>query len=163
MSRSALNDEVGVKTQLSALFSVGLLVSIICALGEYFETLPLCVLASIIVVNLKRLILQVTRVVELWRASKADAIVWMIVFCTVILGGLMYGLIVGIISCCMSAIVRTRYTIGVSLTPVAGVWVDTSNYSVEWVKRKFVLADCRPLGRTTNFVNFDFLTENDPK
>jgi len=70
----------------------------------------------------------VTRVVELWRASKADAIVWMIVFCTVILGGLMYGLIVGIISCCMSAIVRTRYTIGVSLTPVAGVWVDTSNY-----------------------------------
>ena len=128
MSRSVLNEEVGVKTQWSALVSASLVMIVLSFLGPFFEALPICVLAAIIVVNLKRLLLETGKVFDLWKTSRSDAIVWLIVYFSVIILGVQFGLVIGIISCCMSSIIRSRHTRGVSLEPVAGVWVDATAY-----------------------------------
>lgn len=128
MSRSVLNEEVGVNTQVSAVFSTAILCLVLMYLGPYFESLPIFILAVIIIVNLKRLILDTGSVVDLWRSSKPDAVVWIITYLSVIILGVSYGLVIGIVCCCMSAIVRGRHAVGVSLEPVAGVWVDATAY-----------------------------------
>uniref|UniRef100_A0AC35U018 STAS domain-containing protein n=1 Tax=Rhabditophanes sp. KR3021 TaxID=114890 RepID=A0AC35U018_9BILA len=80
LSRSSVCEMSGVKTQLNVIFSSSLLFVVIMWLGKYLEPLPMCILASIVIVSLKSLFMQFQELPRLWRISKYDFAVWLISF-----------------------------------------------------------------------------------
>lgn len=76
LSRSYIQQATGGKTQVASLISCSLLTIVLLWIGPFFETLPRCCLASIIIVSLKTLMWQVTHVAAAWKLSKLDALLW---------------------------------------------------------------------------------------
>lgn len=97
LSRSATQHSVGGKTQMASIVSAGLLVAVVLWIGHLFEPLPRCVLASITIVALKDILLQVRDVVRVWRQSKADAAIWIVTYATVVLVEIDVGLLAGVL------------------------------------------------------------------
>ncbi|CAH1101026.1 unnamed protein product [Psylliodes chrysocephalus] len=96
LTRSMLASAIGGKTQIVAVIGCVLLVFVLLWLGPIFELVPKCILASVIVVALKGLLLQVKEVMAFWKLSKLDALVWVITCLTVVLVSIDIGLLVGI-------------------------------------------------------------------
>lgn len=97
LSRSATQHSVGGKTQMSSIVSAGLLVAVVLWIGHLFQPLPRCVLASITIVALKDILLQVRDVVRVWRTSRADAAIWIVTYLTVVLVEIDVGLLAGVV------------------------------------------------------------------
>lgn len=97
LSRSATQQSVGGKTQMASIVSAGLLVAVVLWIGHLFQPLPRCVLASITIVALKDILLQVRDVVRVWRASKTDAVIWLVTYLSVVLVEIDVGLLAGVL------------------------------------------------------------------
>lgn len=98
LSRSAVMSNLNPKSQLSSLLSCAVVVGIICYMAPLLYDLPRSTLSCIIVVALKGILVQVRDLKENWRLSKLDAFVWLFTFSAVILVGVTYGLILGIVA-----------------------------------------------------------------
>ncbi|XP_060593514.1 prestin-like isoform X2 [Ruditapes philippinarum] len=85
LSRSLVQERVGGKTQVAGLVSCCLLLVVLLAIGPYFRTLPNSVLASIIIVALRGMFLQVLDLKKLWRVSLIDFFVWIVAFVSTVL------------------------------------------------------------------------------
>ncbi|CEF67582.1 FI18412p1 [Strongyloides ratti] len=96
LSRSSVCEMSGVKTQLNVVFSSLLLVVVIMWLGVYLEPLPMCILASIVIISLKSLFMQFKDLGKLWRISKYDFSVWIIAFASTAFGTVTFGLAVSL-------------------------------------------------------------------
>ncbi|XP_070193359.1 prestin-like [Littorina saxatilis] len=108
LSRSVVQEEVGGKTQIASLVSAVLILVVLLVLGPLFQPLPNCILASIIVVSLKRLFMQFADLHRLWKVSKIDFTVWLVVFwCTVLLD-VDLGLLVGLVYNLVPVLLRTQ-------------------------------------------------------
>ncbi|KOC67065.1 Prestin [Habropoda laboriosa] len=130
LSRSLIQQTVGGRTQLASLISCGILISVLLWIGPYFEPLPRCVLASIIVVALKGMLMKVTEFKRFWKLDKTDGIIWAVTFTTVILLDVEYGLLIGIVFCIGKLILFSVHPYTCSLALVAGteLYLDTNRY-----------------------------------
>ena len=72
LSRSTVNSQLGVYSQLSGLVSSAIMLLLILWIGPLVEQLPMCVLASIILIALQTMLLQITQLKTLWKTSKYD-------------------------------------------------------------------------------------------
>lgn len=156
LSRSALQESVGGKTQLASLVSCSILLAVLLWIGPFFELLPRvsgkisntvdktasfrhfhphpifqCILASLIIVALKSILLQVTRLPHIWKLSMLDGIVWIITYVTVILVEIDVGLLVGLGFSILSLLIQgiKPYTCVLSRVPGTDIYVDKSKYS----------------------------------
>ena len=98
LSRSLIQQAVGGKTQIASLISCGLLLIVLLWIGPFFEQLPRCILASVVVVALKGMLTQVSQFRRFYKLNKMDGCVWMVTFLTVIIISIDIGLLIGIIS-----------------------------------------------------------------
>nr|KAG5695794.1 hypothetical protein BaRGS_013392 [Batillaria attramentaria] len=73
-----VQDSAGGKTQVASLFAAGLVLLVIMVIGPYFYYLPKCVLAAIVIVNLRSVMLKFLTVPDLWRKSRTDTLIWII-------------------------------------------------------------------------------------
>ncbi|KAJ8298147.1 hypothetical protein KUTeg_024678 [Tegillarca granosa] len=80
VSRSSVQDSAGGKSQIASLFSATLVLIVILVIGPLFESLPNCVLASIIVVALRSMFYQFFELRELWKISVYDFLIWIVTF-----------------------------------------------------------------------------------
>ncbi|XP_041347224.1 solute carrier family 26 member 6-like [Gigantopelta aegis] len=130
LSRSAVQEDVGGKTQVTSLVSSCLVLVVLLALGPYFRTLPNCILSAIIIVSLKGLFLQFGELGRLWKVSKIDFTVWLVVFVSTILLDVDLGLLVGIIYNLVPILLRTQRPHCLLLGHVAGtdVYVDKKTH-----------------------------------
>lgn len=108
LSRSVVQDEVGGRTQIASLVSALLILIVLLAVGPLFKPLPNCILAAIIVVSLKRLFLQFKDLNRLWKVSKIDFTVWIVVFMGTVLFDVDLGLLVGLIYNLVPILLRTQ-------------------------------------------------------
>ncbi|KAK6177022.1 hypothetical protein SNE40_015212 [Patella caerulea] len=108
LSRSMVQDNVGGKTQVTSLVSSLLVIIVLVSLGPVFETLPNCILAAIIIVSLKGLFLQFKELRRLWKVSKVDFCVWIVVFLSTVLLDVDLGLLVGLIFNLIPVLLRTQ-------------------------------------------------------
>ncbi|KAE8742199.1 hypothetical protein FOCC_FOCC012250 [Frankliniella occidentalis] len=137
-SRSSLQVAVGGRTQLASVVScAGLLVVLLWA-GPFFETLPRCVLASIILVALKPMLVQwkniapqTADVVRFWRLSRLDGSLWLLTFLTVVLVDLDIGLAAGLAASVLLLFAQaaTPYTCTLQPLPATNIYVDTRRYA----------------------------------
>ncbi|XP_054841682.1 anion exchange transporter isoform X2 [Eublepharis macularius] len=97
MGRTALLYSTGAKTQVACLISCILVVVVIYAIGPMLYWLPMCVLASIIVVGLKGMLVQFRDLKKYWNVDKIDWSIWVSTYvftvCFAANVGLLYGVI----------------------------------------------------------------------
>jgi SulP family sulfate permease len=94
-SRSAVNEESGGKTGMSALISVLIVVLTLLFLMPLFYYLPKTVLAAIIIVAVFRLI-NIKEGKFLWRSNKLDFWLMIATFLSTLFFGVEYGIIIGV-------------------------------------------------------------------
>ncbi|XP_076760802.1 prestin isoform X1 [Xylocopa sonorina] len=130
LSRSLIQQTVGGRTQLASLISCGILISVLLWIGPFFEPLPRCVLASIIVVALKGMLIKVTEFNRFWKLDKMDGIIWAVTFTSVIILDVEYGLLIGILFCIGKLIFFSvhPYICSLALVPGTELYLDTKRY-----------------------------------
>ncbi|KAK3099221.1 hypothetical protein FSP39_001159 [Pinctada imbricata] len=130
VSRSSVQDSAGGRTQIASLFSASLVLIVIIVIGPLFESLPNCVLSSIIVVALRSMFLQVFELKHLWKVSKYDCMIWIVTFSCVVLIYVDLGLWIGLIFSFLTVVIRSQRTKVASLQKISSldVFADDSKY-----------------------------------
>ncbi|XP_035208266.1 sulfate transporter-like isoform X1 [Stegodyphus dumicola] len=109
LSRSAMQESTGAKSQICSLVSCMLMPVVLLVLAPQFEPLPSCVLSAIIVVSLKSMLMYFGDLKRAWKASKLDASVWIVTFLSVVILDMDYGLIIGILFSLITVLFRSQY------------------------------------------------------
>ncbi|XP_050313181.1 prestin-like isoform X2 [Anthonomus grandis grandis] len=102
LSRSMIQQTVGGVTQLASVVSSSLLLIVLLWVGPAFQTLPRCVLASIIVIALKGMLLQIKDLPRHWRLSRWDGFVWAVTFFVTLFVQISVGLAAGVAASILS-------------------------------------------------------------
>ncbi|XP_046682186.1 anion exchange transporter-like isoform X2 [Homalodisca vitripennis] len=130
LSRSMIQQTTGGRTQLASMICAAILTVVLVSFAPVFEPLPRCILASLIVVALKGILLQVKDIVKIWHMSTLDGIVWVATYVTVILVeidvGLLVGLTVSIVTILFRGIRPLIYPL--SRLPYTDIYVESTRY-----------------------------------
>lgn len=105
-SRSAINGDAGGKTNLSALFSVLLVIGTLLFLTPVFYYLPKAALASIIMVSVLGLI-DMNTAKQLWLKRKDEFVILLIAFFITLFIGIPQGILIGVLSSLLLMVYRT--------------------------------------------------------
>ncbi|XP_054280454.1 prestin-like [Macrosteles quadrilineatus] len=130
LSRSMIQHTVGGRTQLASIISATILAVVLLSFGPVFEPLPRCILASLIIVALKGVLLQVKDVVKIWQMSALDGIVWICTYIAVIVIEIDIGLLVGLIISILTILFRglRPYIYKLSRLPNTDIYVESDRY-----------------------------------
>lgn len=109
LSRSAVQESTGGKTQIAGLLSAVIVMIVTLAIGFLLDPLPKSVLGAVVVVNLKGMLMQVREVPYLWRRDKHDCMIWLVTCVAAILLGLDIGLAVGLGVELISVVLRIQF------------------------------------------------------
>ncbi|XP_067346362.1 chloride anion exchanger-like [Channa argus] len=96
LSRTAVQESSGGKTQIAGLISAMMAMIVTVALGFLLEPLPRSVLGALVIVNLKGMLMQFREIYYLWRRDKPECVVWVGTCLGATLLGLDLGLAVGL-------------------------------------------------------------------
>lgn len=107
MGRTAGLYSTGAKTQVACLISCIFVLIVIYAIGPLLYWLPMCVLASIIVVGLKGMLIQFRDLKKYWNVDKIDWGIWISTYIFTICFAANVGLLFGVV--CTIAIVLGRF------------------------------------------------------
>ncbi|XP_015982474.1 chloride anion exchanger [Rousettus aegyptiacus] len=109
ISRSAIQESTGGKTQISGILSAIIVLIVIVAIGFLLEPLQKSVLAALALGNLKGMLMQFTEIQRLWRKDKYDCIIWIMTFIFVIVLGLGLGLAASVAFQLLTIVFRTQF------------------------------------------------------
>lgn len=107
MGRTAGLYSTGAKTQVACLISCVCVLIVIYVVGPLLYWLPMCVLASIIVVGLKGMLIQFRDLKKYWNVDKIDWGIWISTYIFTICFAANVGLLFGVV--CTIAIVIGRF------------------------------------------------------
>ncbi|XP_072934139.1 prestin isoform X2 [Epargyreus clarus] len=130
LSRSYIQYQAGSKTGITSVVSASLILCVLLWLGPFFEQLPRCVLASIIVVSLKGMFMQVKELAKFWKLSKLDAVVWLVTFLVTLLINIDIGLGAGLLASVGALFCRSQrpYTCLLGRVLDTDLYLDTKRY-----------------------------------
>uniref|UniRef100_A0A3Q2CWE0 STAS domain-containing protein n=1 Tax=Cyprinodon variegatus TaxID=28743 RepID=A0A3Q2CWE0_CYPVA len=74
LSRSAVQESTGGKTQVAGLLSAIIVMIVTLAVGFLLEPLPKSVLGAVVIINLKGMLMQFGEIPYLWRRDKPDCV-----------------------------------------------------------------------------------------
>ncbi|XP_017349992.1 pendrin [Ictalurus punctatus] len=109
LSRTAIQEGTGGKTQVAGLISALMMLIVIMGLGPLLQPLQKSVLAGIVIANLKGMFMQLNDVPILWRKNRTDCYIWVFTCTACIVLGLDVGLLTGIVFELGTVVVRTQF------------------------------------------------------
>uniref|UniRef100_A0A3P8WHY3 Solute carrier family 26 member 3 n=1 Tax=Cynoglossus semilaevis TaxID=244447 RepID=A0A3P8WHY3_CYNSE len=109
LSRTAIQESSGGKTQVAGLISAMMAMIVTLALGFLLEPLPRSVLGALVIVNLKGMLMQFREILYLGRRDVPDCVVWVGTCVGSILLGLDLGLAVGLGIELLTVVFRTQF------------------------------------------------------
>uniref|UniRef100_A0A6Q2Z3E6 STAS domain-containing protein n=1 Tax=Esox lucius TaxID=8010 RepID=A0A6Q2Z3E6_ESOLU len=109
LSRTAVQESTGGKSQVAGMVSAMVVMIVILALGHLLEPLQKSVLAAIVIANLKGMFMQVTEVPTLWRQNRADCFIWLATCLASMVLGLDMGLLSGLVFEMGTVVFRTQF------------------------------------------------------
>ncbi|XP_060582816.1 prestin-like isoform X2 [Ruditapes philippinarum] len=121
VSRSSVQESAGGRTQLASVFSAILVLIVIVSIGPLFQSLPNCVLASIIMVALRSLFLQFLELPKIFRTSSYDFFIWIVTFLSVVILHVDYGILLGILFSFFTVVIRSQRTKAENLQKINAV------------------------------------------
>ncbi|XP_056132322.1 pendrin [Lampris incognitus] len=120
LSRTAVQESTGGKSQVAGVVSALMVMIVILALGNLLEPLQKSVLAAIVIANLKGMFLQVAQVPQLWTHNRADCFIWLATCLASVVLGLDIGLLAGLVFEMGTVVVRTQFPTCSTLGNVPG-------------------------------------------
>ncbi|XP_056311615.1 solute carrier family 26 member 3 [Danio aesculapii] len=109
LSRTAIQESTGGKTQIAGVLSAMMVLIVIVGVGFLLEPLPRSVLGALVIVNLKGMLMQFRELPFLWRNDRPDFVTWMVTFVASLFLGLDLGLAVGIGAELFTVVYRTQF------------------------------------------------------
>ncbi|XP_052807147.1 sulfate transporter-like [Mya arenaria] len=94
--RTMILSTLGARTTLNAIPTSVFILLVILVIGQLFVSLPLSVLAAMIIISMKDLLLQYRNLPRIWRINKYDFVIWVVTNSVSILVDLNYGIIAGV-------------------------------------------------------------------
>ncbi|XP_051974709.1 solute carrier family 26 member 3, tandem duplicate 2 [Xyrauchen texanus] len=130
LSRSAVQESTGGKTQIAGFLSAIIVLVITLGIGFLLEPLPKSVLGAVVIVNLKGMLIQVVEVPYLWKKDRPDCIVWVGTCVASIILGLDLGLAVGLGLELLTVVFRAQFPRCCVLANVIGtdIYRDRKDY-----------------------------------
>ncbi|XP_052871779.1 prestin [Anopheles cruzii] len=130
LSRSLIQHQTGGKTQIAGIFSSLIILVILLWLGPYFESLPRCVLAGIIVVALKGMLIQVYHIKKFHREGQLELFVWCVTFLSVVIIDIDVGLLIGVVVSLVALYVKgwKTYHHLLGTVPDTAIYVDIGSH-----------------------------------
>ncbi|CAN9508080.1 unnamed protein product [Ophioblennius macclurei] len=131
LSRSAVQESTGGKTQVAGLLSAVIVMIVTLAAGFLLDPLPKSVLGALVIINLKGMLMQVKEVPYLFSRDKTDCVVWVGTCVAAIFLGLDLGLAVGLGVELISVILRIQFPRCSVLVNIRGtdVYKDRKDYT----------------------------------
>ncbi|XP_029368148.1 sulfate transporter [Echeneis naucrates] len=108
LTKTLVKESTGCHTQVSGLVSALVLLLVLLVIAPLFYSLQKCVLAVIIVVNLRGALRRFMDVPGMWRANRVDASIWLITMLTSSLVNTELGLLVGVLVSAFCVLGRTQ-------------------------------------------------------
>ncbi|XP_036285667.1 chloride anion exchanger [Pipistrellus kuhlii] len=109
LSRSAIQESTGGKTQIAGILSAIIVLIFIQNLGFLLAPLQKSVLAALALGNLKGMLMQFTEIRRLWRKDKYDCLIWIVTFIFVTVLGLALGLAASVAFQLLTIVFRTQF------------------------------------------------------
>ncbi|XP_016351423.1 pendrin-like [Sinocyclocheilus anshuiensis] len=109
LSRTAVQESTGGKSQIAGIISALMVMIVILALGPFLQPLQKSVLAGIVIANLKGMFMQISEVPVLWRQNRTDCLIWIATCLASIVLGLDVGLLAGLVFEMGTVVVRTQF------------------------------------------------------
>ncbi|XP_036774868.2 pendrin isoform X2 [Manis pentadactyla] len=130
LSRTAVQESTGGKTQVAGIISAGIVMVAIVALGKLLEPLQKSVLAAVVIANLKGMFMQVCDIPRLWKQNKIDAAIWVFTCIASIILGLDLGLLAGLMFGLLTVVLRVQFPSwnGLGIIPSTDIYKSTKNY-----------------------------------
>ncbi|XP_022616056.1 sulfate anion transporter 1 [Seriola dumerili] len=108
LTKTLVKESTGCQTQMSGLVSALVLLLVLLVIAPLFYSLQKCVLAVIIVVNLRGALRKFTDIPRMWRANRGDTSIWLITMLTSSLVNTELGLLVGVLVSAFCVLGRTQ-------------------------------------------------------
>ncbi|KAL7034789.1 hypothetical protein ACKWTF_008094 [Chironomus riparius] len=108
LSRTVIQETAGARTQLASFVSSILILFVLLWIGPFFEVLPRCILAGVVVVAIKGMLMKISEFNHFRRKSNRDGFVWLLTFLSVVIFSIDVGLLVGV---CLSVLCLFFYGI----------------------------------------------------
>ncbi|XP_043113816.1 sulfate transporter [Puntigrus tetrazona] len=108
LTKTLVKESTGCQTQLSGLVTALVLLLVLLVVAPAFYSLQKCVLAVIIVVNLRGALRKFGDIPHMWRVNRVDAIIWLITMATSALVNTELGLLVGVLVSAFCVLGRTQ-------------------------------------------------------
>ncbi|KAG5445266.1 Sulfate transporter [Clonorchis sinensis] len=108
LARTSVSYCAGMKSQVASLISCTVLLLVLTVIGPSLESVPMCVLSSIILVSLTGILGQIMEVPKLLRSSVIDAAIWIVTFLATVFIDVPLGLITGLVFSLVTVLCRTQ-------------------------------------------------------
>lgn len=108
LTKTLVKESTGCQTQVSGLVSALVLLLVLLVIAPLFYSLQKCVLAVIIVVNLRGALRKFLDVPRMWRTNRVDATIWLVTMATSALVNTELGLLVGVLVSAFCVLARTQ-------------------------------------------------------
>ncbi|XP_018588708.2 sulfate transporter isoform X1 [Scleropages formosus] len=115
LTKTLVKESTGCQTQLSSLVTALVLLLVLLVIAPLFYSLQKCVLAVIIVVNLRGALTKICEVPQMWRVNHVDTATWLITMGTSALVNTELGLVVGVLVSAFCVLGRTQRAPAVQL------------------------------------------------
>ncbi|KAM9311736.1 uncharacterized protein PAF06_009590 [Gastrophryne carolinensis] len=109
LSRSAVQESTGGKTQVAGILSAVIVMIVTLAIGFLLEPLQKSVLGALVIINLKGMLMQFNEIPNLFRKDKYDCLVWIVTFLAAVILGLDIGLAAGVGFELLTVIFRAQF------------------------------------------------------
>ncbi|KAM5236153.1 chloride anion exchanger-like [Ctenodactylus gundi] len=109
LSRSAVQESTGGKTQIAGIVSAVIVLIAVLAIGFLLEPLQKSVLSALALGNLKGMLMQFAEIRRLWRKDKYDCLIWIVTFILTIVLGLALGLAASVAFELLTIVFRTQF------------------------------------------------------
>ncbi|XP_070595543.1 sulfate transporter [Erythrolamprus reginae] len=131
LAKTLVKDETGCKTQVSGVVTALVILLVLLVIAPLFYSLQKCVLAVIIIVNLKGALRKFGDLPKMWRLSKIDTLIWFVTMLSSALISTELGLLIGVCFSMICVILRTQNPEGhlLGLVPDSEIYEPLSAYS----------------------------------
>ncbi|KAI7790103.1 sulfate transporter [Triplophysa rosa] len=108
LTKTLVKESTGCQTQLSGLVTALVLLLVLLVIAPLFYSLQKCVLAVIIVVNLRGALRKFGDIPQMWHVNRVDAIIWLVTMATSALVNTELGLLDGVLVSAFCVLGRTQ-------------------------------------------------------